>query len=435
MNRVTVIGAGLAGSEAAWQAAQRGVLVTLYEMRPRVMTPAHSTDKFGELVCSNSLRGASLENAAGLLKEELARLNSLIMESAKVNEVPAGGALAVDREGFSSLITDKIENHPNITVVREELKEIPEGIVIIATGPLTSDSLAERIKELTGEDYLSFFDAAAPIVTYESLNHDKVFWASRYEKGGEDYVNCPLSEEEYRIFWEALTGATQQELHEFEDKSFFEGCLPVEEIGRRGYQTLAHGPLKPVGLVDPRAGKTPYAVVQLRRDNKEGTLFNLVGFQTNLKWGEQERVFRLIPGLEEAEFVRFGVMHRNTFVKAPVLLEPSLQLKRDKRILFAGQITGTEGYIEATAGGLVAGINAARMVKNEQVLVFPKETAIGSLFEYISTANAKDFQPMNVAFGLFPSLEKAPRKKRERRQLYSRRALEILEDFCIAQGV
>lgn len=426
--QLIIIGAGLAGSEAAWQAAEKGIQVALYEMRPEVTTPAHHTDKFAELVCSNSLRASSLENAVGLLKEEMRRLDSLIMAAADANRLPAGGALAVDREGFSSYITEKITNHPNISIIREEITEIPLNVpLIIASGPLTSASLTEKIQLLTGEDYLYFYDAAAPIITLDSINQDKVFRASRYDKGDADYINCPMTEEEYEKFWEELTQAERAPLKSFEKEVFFEGCMPVEQMASRGKQTLLFGPLKPVGLTDPKTGKQPYAVVQLRQDNREGTLYNIVGFQTHLKWGEQQRVFSLIPGLEEAEFVRFGVMHRNTFINSPKLLESTMRMKNYPNIFFAGQITGVEGYVESAANGLVAGLNAAKMLKGEELVVFPPTTAHGALCHYITTANPKHFQPMNVTFGLLPPLDKKIKNKRERGAALAERALVDLE--------
>lgn len=429
MQPLMIIGAGLAGSEAAWQAANRGIEVELYEMRPENNTPAHHTAKCAELVCSNSLRAANLENAVGLLKEEMRRLNSLVMESADANRVPAGGALAVDREGFSAYITDKLEGHPLIKLKRAEIKEIPQDrVVIIATGPLTSPALTEAIRKLTGEEYFYFHDAAAPIVTKESLDHTKVFAASRYDKGDADYLNCPMSCEEYESFWHELVNAEKAEVKDFEKGKFFEGCMPVEEMASRGPKTLLFGPLKPVGLTDPRTGKYPYAVVQLRQDNKAGTLYNLVGFQTQLKWGEQARVFRMIPGLEKAEFVRYGVMHRNTFINSPNLLLPTLCLKKDENIFFAGQITGVEGYLESASNGLIAGINAARKLKNLELIAFPETTAHGALCHYITTAPEKHFQPMNVTFGLFPPLEKKIKAKKERGAALAARALQALDE-------
>lgn len=429
-NAVTVIGAGLAGSEAAWQLARRGIPVKLYEMRPEKKSPAHHTAYFAELVCSNSLRANGLENAVGLLKEEMRRLSSLIMESAERHRVPAGGALAVDRTGFSQYITEVLQAHPLVEVVYEEVTEIPtEGIVIIATGPLTSDSLAAQIKTITGSNYLYFYDAAAPIVTLESLNMDVIFRSSRYGKGEAAYLNCPMTEEEYNAFYEALINAERAPMKDFEKQIHFEGCMPVEVLASRGRDTLLYGPLKPVGLIDPRTGKRPYAVVQLRQDNAEGTLYNMVGFQTNLKWGEQKRVFSLIPGLENAEFVRYGVMHRNTYINSPTLLQPTLQCKKRESLFFAGQITGVEGYVESAAAGLVAGINAARMAVGKSPLVFPRETAHGALLHYITTADAKCFQPMNITFGLIPPLEKKIKNKKLRNQTIARRALEKLSTF------
>ncbi|MCD5404936.1 MAG: FADH(2)-oxidizing methylenetetrahydrofolate--tRNA-(uracil(54)-C(5))-methyltransferase TrmFO [Desulfotomaculum sp.] len=427
---VIVIGAGLAGVEAAWQLARRNIRVRLYEMRPYKKPPAHHTGGFAELVCSNSLRAMSLENAAGLLKEEMKHLNSIVMESAIKNQVPAGGALAVDRKKFSEYITHALENHPMIEVVREEVTEIPnDNIVIIATGPLTSDALAEKIQKITGREYLYFYDAAAPIVTAESLNMNVIFKSSRYDKGERAYLNCPMTEEEYDKFYHALVNAETVPLKKFEKKLHFEGCMPVEAMALRGKKTLTFGPLKPVGLIDPRTGKRPYAVVQLRQDNAEATLYNMVGFQTNLKWSEQKRVFRLIPGMERAEFVRYGVMHRNTYINSPTLLKPTLQLIKSPRILFAGQITGVEGYIESAASGIVAGINAAFLALNKQPVVFPKETAHGALINYITNANSKNFQPMNINFGILPSLDKKIKDRRLRNNKLSNRALTVLCDF------
>ncbi|RDV82437.1 FADH(2)-oxidizing methylenetetrahydrofolate--tRNA-(uracil(54)-C(5))-methyltransferase TrmFO [Ammonifex thiophilus] len=431
--QVVVVGAGLAGSEAAWQIARRGIKVILYEMRPHKMTPAHHTGYFGELVCSNSLRAESLENAVGLLKEEMRRLGSLIMQAAEANRVPAGGSLAVDREGFAAYITEALSSHPLIEIRREEVTSIPDHFpTIIAAGPLTSPALSAAIKELTGEEYLYFYDAVAPIVTLESIDQEKVFWSSRYGKGEPAYINCPMTKEEYDRFYEALVTAERVPLKEFEKEIHFEGCMPIEVMAARGRETLLYGPLKPVGLIDPRTGKQPYAVVQLRQDNREGTLFNLVGFQTNLKWSEQKRVFRLIPGLERAEFVRYGMMHRNTFLNAPVLLEPTLLCKKKPGLFFAGQITGVEGYVESAAAGLVAGINAARLARGEKPLVFPPETAHGALLNYITTADPRHFQPMNVNYGLFPPLEHKVRDKRRRRLLLAERALAVLEEFIKA---
>ncbi|MDK2926225.1 MAG: methylenetetrahydrofolate--tRNA-(uracil-5-)-methyltransferase [Bacillota bacterium] len=420
---VTVVGAGLAGSEAAWQLAKRGIKVRLVEMRPVKFTPAHHTDKFAELVCSNSLRAASLENAVGLLKEEMRRLDSLIMRAADANRVPAGGALAVDREGFADFVTQTLSEHPNVTVERREITEIPEGIVIIASGPLTSDALAARLGELTGAEQLYFYDAVAPIVTLESVDTSRCFWGSRYGKGEEAYLNCPLTKEEYERFWEELVRAERHPLKEFEELKVFEGCMPIEQMALRGRETLRYGPLKPVGLIDPRTGKQPYAVVQLRQDNREGTLYNLVGFQTQLKWSEQKRVFGLIPGLENAEFVRYGVMHRNTFIASPKVLAPTWQLKANERLFFAGQVTGVEGYVESAASGLMAGINAARLAQGREPLVLPPITACGALAHYVTTASLGNFQPMNVNFGLFPPLERKIRGRRERNLALAERSL------------
>ncbi len=432
MAKVTVIGAGLAGSEAAWQVAQRGIQVDLYEMRPKVMTPAHHTENFAELVCSNSLRAAAVENAVGLLKEEMRQLNSLVMQAADATRVPAGGALAVDRDAFSRQITDAVKNHPNITVLNEEVTELAQyqtDILVVASGPLTSPQLSESIKKLTGTDYLYFYDAAAPIVTLESLDMEKIYRASRYGKGDEDYLNCPMNREEYEVFWQELIQAETAAIKEFEKAIFFEGCMPVEEMARRGIDTLRYGPLKPVGLENPAGGERPYAVVQLRQDNFAATLFNIVGFQTHLKWPEQQRVFRLIPGLEQAEFVRYGVMHRNTFINSPNVLQPTLQMKEHPAILFAGQITGVEGYIESASSGLVAGLNAARLAMGAEPLVLPAETAHGALCRYITQAATKNFQPMNVNFGLLPPLERKIRDKKMKNGMIADRALESLREF------
>jgi len=430
MEKVIIVGAGLAGSEAAWQVATRGVAVELYEMRPRTKTPVHHTGYFSELVCSNSLRAMALENAVGLLKEEMRRLNSLIMLCADDNRVPAGGALAVDRERFAMAVTGKLTEHENIIIHRREVTEIPDqGVVIIATGPLTSEKLSHSISELTGKDYFYFYDAVAPVITAESINENKVFRSSRYDKGEGDYINCPFTKEEYERFWCELVQAETVAGKSFEKEIFFEGCMPVEVLAQRGKDTLLFGPMKPVGLTDPRTGKRPYAVVQLRRDNVEGTLYNLVGFQTRLKWGEQERVFRMIPGLENAEFVRLGVMHRNSYINSPVLLKPTMEYKKIKGLFFAGQLTGVEGYVESAASGLVAGINAARRALGRETVVLPPETAHGALMNYISNALPKNFQPMNVNFGLFPPLEQRVRNKRERKRKLSERALEKLEEW------
>lgn len=427
---VKVIGAGLAGSEATWQLVQRGIPVHLYEMRPVRQTPAHQTALFGELVCSNSLRADNLENAVGLLKEELRRMDSLIMQCADAHRVPAGGALAVDRELFSDCITAKLRNHPLVTVFEEEVTAIDEReLTIIATGPLTDGEMAQAIKKLTGAEDLYFYDAAAPIVTAESIDYDKAFWASRYDKGDADYLNCPMTKEEYDQFYDALMEAEWVKTKDFEKEVFFEGCMPIETMAKRGRQTLAFGPMKPVGLTDPRTGEQPYAVVQLRKDNLEGTMLNIVGFQTRMKWGDQKKVLQLIPGLEAAEFVRFGVMHRNTFMKAPLYLKPTNQLKAHSLLFFAGQMTGVEGYVESTASGLVAGINAARLFAGQTPVVFPLETALGGLENYITTANPRSFQPMNINFSLLPSLGEKVKDKKEKNRRIAERALETLQTF------
>ncbi|MDN5362270.1 MAG: methylenetetrahydrofolate--tRNA-(uracil-5-)-methyltransferase [Moorella sp. (in: firmicutes)] len=424
-DKVTIIGGGLAGSEAAWQAARRGVAVELWEMRPEKLTPAHSTGYLAELVCSNSLRADSLENAAGLLKAEMRQAGSLIMAVAATCRVPAGKALAVDREEFAARVTAAIESHPGITLVREEMQVIPgDGVVIIATGPLTSPAMTRALQEFAGAEYLYFYDAAAPIVTAESLDYSRIFRASRYGRG-EDYLNCPFNQEEYEAFYQALVAAERHPGHEFEAEVVFEGCMPVEVMAARGKDTLRFGPLRPVGLIDPATGQEPYAVVQLRQDNAAGTLYNLVGFQTSLRWGEQERVFRLIPGLQEAEFVRFGVMHRNTYINSPLLLQPTLQLKAEPRIFLAGQLTGVEGYIESAACGLVAGINAARYVRGEEPLVPSTFTAHGALLHYITDPTHTPFQPMHINYGLLPPLEKRIRNRAERNRDLADRALKI----------
>jgi methylenetetrahydrofolate--tRNA-(uracil-5-)-methyltransferase len=431
MQHITVIGAGLAGSEAAWQLAERSVMVDLYEMRPTKYTPAHHTDRFAELVCSNSLRGAGLENAVGLLKEEMRRLGSLIMSAADHNAVPAGGALAVDRELFSNEVTKRLEEHPYVCIHRGEVRNIPQvGITIVASGPLTSDDLAEDILRVTGEEALSFYDAAAPIITLESIDLSKAFWASRYDKGEADYLNCPMTREEYDLFYTALVQAETAEVQGFDQGNVFEGCLPVEVMAKRGLQTLTFGPLKPVGLQDPRTGTKSYAVVQLRKENQAGTLFNLVGFQTHLKWGEQKRVFSLIPGLENAEFVRYGVMHRNTFLNAPKVLKADFSLKLKPEFFFAGQMTGVEGYIESAASGLLAGLNAWRRLSQMTSLIFPSVTALGGLARHLEGSPSENFQPMNINFGLLPPLTMRIRNKRERNARISERALESLSEFC-----
>ena len=429
-NGVTVVGAGLAGSEAAWQVANLGISVTLMEMRPQKLTPAHHTGAFAELVCSNSLKGAGLDNAAGLLKEEMRLLGSLIMQAAEMHRVPAGGALAVDREDFAQFITEKLKNHPLITVVQGEVKDVPATRpLIIATGPLTSDDLAAGLSNLLGHSYLHFFDAAAPIVLADSIDWDKVYLASRYGKGEADYINCPLEATEYEAFYQALVQAETHPRKEFERESYFEGCLPVEVLAKRGYQTLLFGPMKPVGLMNPHTDQLPRAVVQLRQDNQSATMYNMVGFQTNLTWPEQKRVFRLIPGLGSAEFARFGVMHRNTFLNSPELLLSSLAWRGDQGLFFAGQMTGVEGYVESAASGLVAGLNAARYVRGKEPLVFPAETAHGALLHYVTAEPKKNFQPMNITFGLFPPLDAKVKGKRERAMAHSERALRKLREF------
>ncbi|WP_369903005.1 FADH(2)-oxidizing methylenetetrahydrofolate--tRNA-(uracil(54)-C(5))-methyltransferase TrmFO [Bacillus manliponensis] len=426
---VNVIGAGLAGSEAAYQIAKRGVQVKLYEMRPVKQTPAHHTDKFAELVCSNSLRANTLTNAVGVIKEEMRRMDSVIIRAADECSVPAGGALAVDRHEFAAKVTEYVKNHPNITVMNEEITEIPEGPTIIATGPLTSPALSGQLKELTGEDYFYFYDAAAPIVEKDSIDMNKVYLKSRYDKGEAAYLNCPMTEEEFNRFYDALVAAETVPLKEFEKEIFFEGCMPVEVMAGRGRQTLLFGPMKPVGLEDPKTGKTPHAVVQLRQDDAAGTLYNIVGFQTHLKWGPQKEVLQLIPGLENAEIVRYGVMHRNTFINSPKLLRPTYQYKERENLFFAGQMTGVEGYVESAASGLLAGINAARLVQGKELVVLPTVTAMGSMANYITATNSKNFQPMNANFGLFAPLEKKIKKKQERNEAYAERALETIQNF------
>ncbi|MCK6074061.1 FADH(2)-oxidizing methylenetetrahydrofolate--tRNA-(uracil(54)-C(5))-methyltransferase TrmFO [Paenibacillus silvae] len=434
--QVTVIGAGLAGSEAAWQIASRGVRVKLYEMRPVVKTPAHHTDKFAELVCSNSLRANGLANAVGVLKEEMRMLNSLVLGAADRHAVPAGGALAVDRDGFSGEITSTLHQHPLIEVVNEELTSLPEdGIVVVATGPLTSPALSEQIKALMGEEYFYFYDAAAPIIEKDSIDMNKVYLASRYDKGEAAYLNCPMTEEEFDIFYEALINAEVAQLKEFEKEIYFEGCMPIEVMMKRGKQTALFGPMKPVGLVNPHTGELPHAVVQLRQDNAAGTLYNLVGFQTHLKWGEQKRVFSLIPGLENAEFVRYGVMHRNTFINSPKLLRPTYQFKDRPNLFFAGQMTGVEGYVESAASGLIAGMNAAKAALGQELVVLPVETTLGSMAQYITTADFKHFQPMNANFGLLPKLETKIRNKKEKNEALAQRALDGIARFAASEGL
>ena len=431
--QVTVIGAGLAGSEAAWQLARRGINVTLREMKPLKRTPAHMTDDFAELCCSNSLRSDQLENAVGLLKEEMRRLGSLILQCADETRVEAGGALAVDRHGFARLVTERVRSHPNITVADGEVTELPaEGQVLVASGPLTSDALADAIaRKLGGGDdagnTLHFFDAAAPLVTFESVDMSSAWFASRYDKGTADYVNCPMTGEEYLAFWEALTTAEEAPVHGFEDKNVFEGCMPVEVMARRGRDTLCYGPLKPRGLKDPKTGKEPYAVVQLRRDNKDGSVYNLVGFQTHLRFPEQKRIFSMIPALHDAEFVRYGVMHRNTYLDSPRLLDRYYRLIADKRIAFAGQMTGVEGYVESAASGFLAGVELARRLEGKAPLDFPQETAIGALGLYVSNGSVTDFQPMNINFGIIPPLGYRVKGKRNKNAELSKRSLEIID--------
>ncbi|MGT2947931.1 methylenetetrahydrofolate--tRNA-(uracil(54)-C(5))-methyltransferase (FADH(2)-oxidizing) TrmFO [Streptococcus devriesei] len=436
---INVIGAGLAGSEAAYQIAKRGVPVKLYEMRGVKSTPQHKTDKFAELVCSNSLRGDSLTNAVGLLKEEMRRLDSVIMRAAESTRVPAGGALAVDRDGFSQRVTDDVMNHPLVEVIRDEITEIPEdAVTVIATGPLTSDALAEKIHALNGGDGFYFYDAAAPIVDKNSIDMEKVYLKSRYDKGQAAYLNCPMTKEEFMAFYDALIRAEEAPLNSFEKEKYFEGCMPIEVMAKRGIKTMLYGPMKPVGLEypddykGPRDGdyKTPYAVVQLRQDNAAGSLYNIVGFQTHLKWGEQKRVFQMIPGLEKAEFVRYGVMHRNSYMDSPNLLEPTFATRKNPNLFFAGQMTGVEGYVESAASGLVAGINAVRRLQEEEGVVFPQTTAIGALPHYITHTDSKHFQPMNINFGIIKELD-GPRirDKKERYEKIAQRSLEVLTDF------
>mgnify|MGYP004535536677 FL=1 len=429
MKTVTVLGAGLAGSECAWQLAKRGINVKLIEMKPVKMTPAHTSPNFAELVCSNSLRSDELTNAVGLLKAEMRAMGSLIMESADANKVAAGGALAVDREGFSKYITDKLKSLQNVEVVSAEATEIPEGEVVIATGPLSSDAIAEKIAALCPDSDLHFYDAVAPIVTLESVDMDSAFFASRYDKGTADYVNCPMDKDEYLAFVEELTHAKEAEVHGFDDGGVFEGCMPVEVMARRGVDTLRYGPLKPVGLIDPRTGRENYAVVQLRRDNADGTIYNIVGFQTHLTWGEQKRVFSMIPALRNAEFVRYGVMHRNTYLNSPKLLDRYYRLRTDGRISFAGQMTGVEGYVESAASGMLVGIETAARVLGMEPVDFPQETAIGALSLYVSGGSVGDFQPMNVNFGIIIPLGCRVKGKRNKNAEISKRSLEIIESL------
>ncbi len=434
MTTVKVIGAGLAGSEAAWQLAQRGLQVQLYDMKPHKRSPAHHADSFAELVCSNSLRGDRLENAVGLLKEELRRMNSLIIACADATRVEAGGCLAVDREGFSNMVTQKLRSHPNITVCAEEITQVPQGPVIVATGPLTSDALSDAIGTYFGSEHLHFFDAAAPLVTAESIDMKKAWWQSRYDRGTPDYINCAMNKDEYEAFLKELISAEEAEVHGFEDKRVFEGCMPVEVMARRGPETLRFGPLKPVGLVDPSTGKEPYAVVQLRQDNAAKSVFNLVGFQTHLKFPEQKRVFSMIPALRNAEFVRYGVMHRNTFLQSPKLLDRFFADRRDPLVAFAGQMTGVEGYVESAASGFLAAVAMAAKVQGKPIPDFPQETAIGALGYYISDQRIENFQPMNINFSIITPLQQRIRKKSEKNLAIANRSLEVI-DALAAQEV
>ena len=430
MKPVKVIGAGLAGCEAAWQIAKKGIAVELFEMKPLVLTPAHVSSDFAELVCSNSFRSNELTNAVGLIKEEIRKLGSLIVQSADETKIPAGGALAVDRSKFSGLVTSRIKNHPNITIITREVTDIPQGRTIIATGPLTSDKLANKISALFQENkMLCFFDSAAPIVTFESIDLSKAYFASRYDKGDADYINCPMDEPLYKAFRKELLSALIAPAHGFEDKLVFDGCIPIEVMAKRGEDTMRYGPLKPVGLPDTRSGKEPYAVVQLRRDNAEGTLYNLVGFQTHLKFSEQRRVFGMIPALENAEFIRFGVMHRNTYINSPKLLDCYYRLKQNTGISFAGQITGVEGYVESAASGLLAGLEAANELLGLPPSDFPNETAIGALASYVSSSSISNFQPMNINFGLIKPMEKRIKGKKEKNLAISKRSLDIIDEI------
>ncbi|UBH09547.1 FADH(2)-oxidizing methylenetetrahydrofolate--tRNA-(uracil(54)-C(5))-methyltransferase TrmFO [Macrococcus armenti] len=431
MKTVNIIGAGLAGSEAAYQLAKRDIKVKLYEMRPVKQTPAHHTDKFAELVCSNSLRGNALTNAVGVLKEEMRRLDSLIIKAADNASVPAGGALAVDRHEFSGFVTDTLRQHENIEVINEEITKIPDGPTIIATGPLTTESLSKQIQALTGQEHLYFYDAAAPIIEKDSIDMNKVYLKSRYDKGEAAYLNCPMTEEEFNIFYDALLEAEVVPLKEFEKEIYFEGCMPFEEMAKRGRKTLLFGPMKPVGLEDPKTGKRPYAVVQLRQDDAAGTLYNIVGFQTHLKWGAQKEILKLIPGLENVEVVRYGVMHRNTFINSPTNLQQTYQFKGNDNLFLAGQMTGVEGYVESAASGLVAGINMAKLIEGKPVITFPENTVIGAMAYYITHTSSKNFQPMNANFGLLPSLDKRIKDKKERYEALAVRALDTLEHFKV----
>jgi methylenetetrahydrofolate--tRNA-(uracil-5-)-methyltransferase len=429
MERVNVVGGGLAGSEAAWTLLRMGVPVRLFEMRPKRMTPAHATDRFAEIVCSNSLGGEGETNAKGLLQAEMRLSGSLVMEAAEAARVPAGGALAVDREVFSGFITERLQAHPLLEVVREEVREIPEGLTVLATGPLTSEALAEALKRRFGDHFLSYYDAASPIVLYESIDLSKCFRAGRYDQSA-DYLNCPMTEEEYRRFYEALVAAERHTPHEWENLQYFEACVPVEELGRRGYQTLLYGPMKPVGLKDPRTGKEPFAVVQLRQEDKEGRMWSLVGFQTGLKWPEQKRLIQMIPGLENAEIVRYGVMHRNTYLNAPRLLRETLEFKEAEGLFAAGVLAGVEGYLESAATGFLAGLNAARRALGLEPLVPPEASMLGGLVRFLATANPENFQPMNANWGLVPPVEE--RGKKEKRQAMYRRGLEAFAQWLSA---
>ena len=429
METVTVLGAGLAGSECAWQLAKRGIRVRLWEMKPEKMSPAHQSPYFGELVCSNSLRSDELTNAVGLLKAEMRAMDSLIMASADANKVAAGGALAVDREGFARQITETLEQHPNVEIIRQEALDIPDGEVVIATGPLSSDAIAGKIAALCPDSDLHFYDAVAPIVTLDSVDMDSAFFASRYDKGTAEYVNCPMDKEEYLDFVKELVSAKEAPVHGFDDGGVFEGCMPVEVMARRGVDTLRYGPMKPVGLIDPRTGRENYAVVQLRRDNADGTIYNIVGFQTHLTWGEQKRVFSMIPALRNAEFVRYGVMHRNTYLNSPKLLDRYYRLRSEPRISFAGQMTGVEGYVESAASGMLVGIETAARVLGLESVDFPQETAIGALGLYISGGSVGDFQPMNINFGIIKPLEYRVKGKRNKNAEISNRSLAIIEQL------
>ena len=429
---INVIGAGLAGCEAAWQISKFGIKVRLFEMKPHSYTPAHNYETFGELVCSNSLGSNRIDKAPGLLKQEMRLLDSIIIKCADATCIPAGEALAVDREKFSRMLTDIIKQDKNIEVINKEVTEIPDDeITIIATGPLTSPALSRHLKSIIGENYLYFFDAASPIVTYESINMEKVFRGSRYDNSSGDYINCPMDKEQYELFWNELVNAEVADVKDFEKDLLFEGCMPIESMAKRGIDTLRFGPLRPVGFINPLDGKRPYAVVQLRQDNAENTLYNLVGFQTRLKWGEQKRVFRLIPGLENAEFVRYGVMHKNTYINSPKLLSNTYRLRNRENIFFAGQITGVEGYVESAGSGLVAGINAARLFQDRPPVVFPENTMLGSLAVYVSGALTEDFQPMNANFGLLPPLPSPVRDKKQRKLALAERALDAVKNLDV----